>query len=278
MALPRSLPDHVRFARMTIVVAVACPEGIVLGADSRATTWGGPHARVATDYSQKLFAVGHRFGVATFGWGHLQGSTIAGAMEEFEARTKPADDIEEAVERLREFFGERLKRHFELKLDEPPPEGQDVLGFIVAGYDEGGVGRLRLLYLPTGTVLPGASTAAGECGASWEGETETLTRLLKGWDASQIDTTGWPEEHSKALEQAEYLTRFSSMALQDAVDFAAFAIRTTIDVQRFTDGTVGSPGRFPTCGGAAELLAITSRGSQWLQETKLRASLVRADA
>ena len=262
---------------MTIVVAVACPEGLVLGADSRATTWAGDSARVASDYSQKLFAVSHRFGAATFGWGHLEDSTIAGAMEEFEAQTKPADDIDEVVERLRDFFGERIKRHLDRKLDEAPPEGNDVLGFIVGGYDDGGIGRLRLLYLPTGTVLPGASTAAGECGASWEGETDGLTRLLKGWDAGRIDTTSWPEEQTQVLQQAEYLTRFSQMALQDAVDFVAFAIRTTIDVQRFTDGTVGAPGRFPTCGGAAELLAITSRGCQWLQETKLRASLVRAE-
>lgn len=260
---------------MTIVVAVACPEGLVLGADSRATVYGESAARVATDYAQKLFAVSERFGAATFGWGFLDGNTVAGMMEEFEAQTKPARHVGEAVERLKEFFGDRLKRHLEKGLDEPPAEGVDVLGFVVGGYDEQGVGRLRTLYLPSGTVVDGASTAAAECGATWEGEIDVLIRLVKGWDAARIDTSEWPEEQRQALEQSEYLTSFTQMALQDAVDFAAFAIRTTIDMQRFSDGTVGAPGRFPSCGGSAELLAITSRGLQWLQETKLRAKVVR---
>jgi 20S proteasome alpha/beta subunit len=262
---------------VTIVVAVACPEGLVLAADSRATSWVGGSARVATDHAQKLFSVSDRFGVATFGWAHLEGNTIAGLMEEFEAQTKPAGHVDEALERLKDYFGDRLKRHLDKKLDEPPPEGVDVIGFVVGGYDENGVGRLKNIYLPSGTVVPGASTGAGQCGANWEGEAEVLTRLLKGWDPSSIDVSAWPTEQVDALGKAEYVTLFSQMALQDAVDFAAFAVRTTIDMHRFSDGTVGTPGRFPTCGGNAELLVITSRGIEWLKESKLQTTLARSE-
>jgi 20S proteasome alpha/beta subunit len=262
---------------VTIIVAVACPEGLVLAADSRATIYGESGARVATDYAQKLFSVSEQFGAAAFGWGFVDGNTVAGVMEEFAAQTKPADHVSDAVERLKDYFGDRLERHLEKGLDDPPPEGVDVLGFVVGGYDEQGIGRLRTLYLPSGTVVEGAATAAGECGAIWEGEIDVLVRLVKGWDAARIDTSSWPEEQRQALEQAGYLIAFTRMALQDAVDFATFAIRTTIDMQRFSDGTVGAPSRFPSCGGSAELLAITSRGLQWLQETKLRASLIRSN-
>lgn len=260
---------------MTIVVAVACPEGLVLGADSRSSTFGDRGGRVATDHTQKVFSVADRFGVVTFGYAFVDGNTIAGVMEEFEAQTEPPQNIDQAAERLRDYFHKRLEKHFDAYPNDKPPEGADALGFIIGGYDDKGVGRIKLLYLPTKTLHDGAATAANECGAHWDGETQVLSRLVKGWCAVSIDTTGWPQEHLDALEKASYLTPFGRMALQDAVDFATFAIRTTIDMQRFSDGTVASPGSFPTCGGTAELVAITRRGLQWLQETKLRATVVR---
>jgi 20S proteasome alpha/beta subunit len=262
---------------MTIVVAVACPEGLVLAADSRSSMFGERGGRVATDYTQKVFSIGDRFGVVTFGYAFVDGNTIAGLMEEFEAQTKPPEDIDEAVERLRDYFQDRLEKHFEALPHDKPPEGADALGFMVGGYDDKGVGRIKLLYLPTKTIHDGSSTAARECGAHWDGETQVLSRLIKGWDAASIDISKWPQEQTDALQGAEYLTPFGRMALQDAVDFATFAIRTTIDMQRFSDGTVGSPGSFPTCGGTAELVAINRRGLQWLQETKLRATVVRGE-
>lgn len=262
---------------MTIVVAVACPEGLVLGADSRSSTFGERGGRVATDYAQKVFSVGGKIGVVTSGYAFVDGNTIAGVMEEFEAQTKPSEDVDDVVERLRDYFHARLEKHFEAYPNDKPPEGADALGFIVGGYDDKGVGKIKLLYLPTKTIIEGAATAANQCGAHWDGETQVLSRLVKGWDAAYIDVSGWPEDHVQALQKAEYLTPFGRMALQDAVDFATFAIRTTIDMQRFTDGTVGNPGSFPTCGGTAELVAINARGLTWLQETKLRATVVRGE-
>jgi hypothetical protein len=57
--------------------------------------------------------------------------------------------------------------------------------------------------------------------------------------------------------------------LQDAVDFAIVLIRTTIDVQRFTNGFKGQPGKFPSVGGPIEIAVIDQGGFRWVQETKL---------
>jgi hypothetical protein len=256
---------------MTIAVGVACPEGLVLGADSRASLIGESYFRIVSDSAHKVFDIGGRFGAATFGWAFLEGNTIAGAIEEFAAQTKLRGGIEEVTEKLRDFFRLRIERHVKEGFDQPVPEGVDVLGFIVGGYDSSGIGHLKLLYLPSGRVLDGASTAAGDVGAHWQGETDVFTRLLKGYDAARTDISGWPQEQQDRLTGCEYLIPFFTMTLQDAVDFATFMIRTTVDMQRFSHGTLAEPNALPSCGGPIEMLAVTGRGLEWIQHATLRA-------
>jgi hypothetical protein len=55
------------------------------------------------------------------------------------------------------------------------------------------------------------------------------------------------------------------ITLQDAVDLTHFVIRTTIETQRFTDGTYLSPGSIPGCGGPTQTLAITTGGCRWIE-------------
>ena len=242
----------------------------MLAADSRATVFGDDYVRVASDYSHKVFDLYGRFGAVTFGWRFLEANTIEGVMEEFVAQTEPPKTIDELIEELKDYFGGRMRKHLDAGIDQPPAEGVDVLGFIVGGYEPQGIGRIKTLYLPTGTVVDVASTAANECGAQWQGESDVFTRLLRGFDPMRISTEGWSGDQLEAVQQAAYLVPFFRMSLQDAIDFATFVIRTTIDTQRFADGTIGRPGGFPTCGGPVEVLVTTSRGVRWVQRTELR--------
>ena len=221
-----------------------------------------------------MFDLGERFGAATFGWAFLEGNTIAGVMDEFEAQVKLPKTVGEAAEQLRDYFLKRMRAHLDAGYDDEPPEGHDVLGFIVGGYDKEGIGRLKLVYLPSGEIADGSATSAGETGVHWQGEPDVFVRLLKGYDALRLDTSSWSDEQRAQLEQLEYLAPVYRMTLQDAVDFAAFVIRTTVDMQRFSDGTVGDPRGFPTCGGEPEILVVTSRGLSWVQ----RRGLQRASA
>ena len=52
-------------------------------------------------------------------------------------------------------------------------------------------------------------------------------------------------------------------------------MRSTIEAQRFSDGTFGSPGASPTCGGAANIAVVErSGGVYWLQRAQLRGDTV----
>jgi hypothetical protein len=72
------------------------------------------------------------------------------------------------------------------------------------------------------------------------------------------------------LEACRYRIPFDSMNLQDGIDFAVLCIRTTIDVQRLTLGTVAMAADFswPGVGGPIEIATVTAAaGYRWVQPT-----------
>ena len=72
------------------------------------------------------------------------------------------------------------------------------------------------------------------------------------------------------LEGCRYRIPFDSMNLQDGIDFAVLCIRTTIDVQRLTLGTVAMAADFswPGVGGPIEIATVTAAaGYRWVQPT-----------
>jgi hypothetical protein len=81
---------------------------------------------------------------------------------------------------------------------------------------------------------------------------------------------GISEEVQERLGQLRFHLILPS-TLQDAIDFAMFIIRTTIDMQRFSDGTLGNAGSFPTCGGPIRVLSVTRGGVEWIADRPLTA-------
>ena len=264
---------------MTLAVAVVTSDGIVVAADSR-TTWAGNPTRVLSDFTHKAFRVGD-VAIATFGFAFLVGRNIAGHMGEFAQLTNGEEHgPEETTELLRDFFGERLDRHFEEGSDARPEEGVDSLGFLVGGYSDG-TGSILELGLPTRNITKIADSASGG-GAAWRGQGEIFTRLVKGVDLSNLlmltaEVDGLRqsmESLQSTFEKMEYAIPFGSMGLQDAIDIAVLAIRTTIDVQRLTFGTVRAIeqiGSWPGVGGPIEIAAVTPLdGFSWVQRTLLQ--------
>jgi hypothetical protein len=252
---------------MTIAIGVACPEGLVLAADSRSSLLSANKFRIATDYAQKVFEIGDRFAAVTFGWSTVEGKTIAGNVKEIAAQTVFPDDIDAAAQALRDAMKSRVDAHIAAGLDPAPPH--DTLGFIMAGFDANGVGHLKRIWLPSGTIIDGSSTAIP--GAQWDGETDAIVRLVWGWDLLRVDASRWAKRNRERLEEVAYNIPVGWFALQDAIDFAAFVVRTTIDTQRFIDGTVKDPGSSPTCGGPLQIATVTAHGRvEWVQQTKLR--------
>jgi hypothetical protein len=265
---------------VTIVVGVAAPDGIVLAADSRASHFDGERHRVASDSSIKLFEIFGKVAIATYGLGFLGEKTIAGVIDEFVAtladdRSASAADVASA-----------LAAFCDARFTEAYPEfdvsavGGALLGFLVAGYEDDGVARIHEVGIPGGgvtTPMGAIEISTRSQGVLWRGETDVIRRLVKGVDWNVLAAAGIevPEEMEGALEGLEY-NLLLPVTLDDAVDFATFLIRTTIEMQRFSDGTALQPEANPTCGGDVRTIVIARDGTQWLGERPLGAARTRS--
>ena len=253
---------------MTVVVGVAAPDGIILAAESRTTNMfeNGRH-RIISDTAQKLFPVG-RIGVATYGNAFIGGRTIAGLMDEFVSQLgeDAPDTVDALAEALAVFFDGRFRAVADpdlLEWCEANP-GIYPVGFLVAGYDEDGIGSIREAGIP-GPFVGDAEITTAELGVSWRGQTDVIRRLIKGFDSDEFRVQGHevPDEMHEPLAGLEYALQLP-VTMQDAVDLACFLVRTTIDMQRFSDGTFGRIGNVPGCGGLVRVLSIARAGPEWV--------------
>lgn len=247
---------------MTIVVAAASPDGIVLGADSRTTLSDGLRHRISTDAADKVFALGD-FGVATYGLALIGQRTINGLMDEFIATTdedEACSGVEEFTKKLAAFFNERYEAEYGPNHAEPGWS----LGFIVAGYDTFGIGHAWEVGIP-GPIVRQTNINTVERGALWRGQVDVIGRLIKGvdWNALTAAEIDFDEATSASLGRLEYVLLLP-VTLQDAVDMTSFLVRTTIDMQRFSDGTSLAPGLIPGCGGRTQILAVTRSSVEWV--------------
>ncbi|MGE4714267.1 hypothetical protein [Bifidobacterium longum] len=91
-------------------------------------------------------------------------------------------------------------------------------------------------------------------GALWDGETSTLTRLVQDvW--LRLDNGSYDPIPSEDI-------LWNYFTLQDAVDFARYAVETTIQTMRFKNVV-------KTVGGSVDILLITADDTRWLQRGEL---------
>lgn len=259
---------------MTITICVATPDGIVMGADSR-MTYTNPRGwpKIATDSAEKLFEFGRGGAICTAGWAIVNGRTISSHVNQLKQQSALAESPQAAAELLGTYFDEQIKQHVEAELDEPPDPG-DALHFHVSGFDSQGVGRVFRVRLPEAEVTEVMTTEPEQCGAATLGQVDVFTRLMRGIDP-RIDLSFLDETSLKkmveAVEGISYRTTFPLMTLQDAVDYAIFVMRMTIEMQRFSDGVNAAPGEISGTGGPLDVLVISrSMGRQWVHRKTLR--------
>jgi hypothetical protein len=259
---------------MTIVVGLATPDGLVLAADSRTTHFpdASNRTRIASDSAEKVFLLCEHFGVATFGDAFIGEQTIAGLMSEFIAQLEenPADGARLASE-LGTFFDHRYKAWRETLGSPVQPGEAPQLGFLVGGYDSSGIGRLHEVTVPGGDITELNITTA-DVGMLPRGQSDVIDRLLRGVDRDVLENIGVaiPPAVDEALGKLQYDVLFP-ITLQDGIDFAAFLIRTTIDMQRFSDGTFAFQGGLPACGGPTRIAVIRRDDVEWITPPALRA-------
>jgi hypothetical protein len=239
---------------MSLVVTVYTREGIVMAADSRLTltysrTVPGqpPHTVSVTssDSARKLFLTPNRTGISAFGAAGVKGAPIGGVIESFIVETLRNQDLPPKE------TAEALLAHF---------EGIGVSqasSFHVAGYRPVGTTLEQeavLLDLAAGTVV--SQNSPGKQGANWGGEIDIFQRLIN--DVALVGAAGVAPSPI-----ASFGVPFEFFTLQDAIDFASFAIQATIDTMRFQ-------AREKTVGGPVDILVITPGDARWIAQKQLR--------
>jgi hypothetical protein len=150
----------------------------------------------------------------------------------------------------------------------------ETIHMIVAGIDADKIGRAYSVFVPKGI---NTEKNTDQCGAIWVGQTDVLVRIVKGHapeigniafvkDALAKDEQGIKDQ----LNQIEYIINWGAITVQDAMDFCVLMTRTTESIQRFSDGTILSPGGITGVGGQIDIAVLTpEHGFQWLKKKQL---------
>lgn len=240
---------------MSLVITVYAREGIVMAADSRLTlTLSKPSADpglkqivsvTSSDSARKLFLTPDRIGISAFGAAAVNDAPIAGVIEsliveQLKGKALPPRET-----------GEALLAYFK-----SINVSQDS-NFHVAGYRSTGgalVQEVVLVRLADHSVTV-LNPRDGQ-GANWGGEIDVFQRLMN--NVAVIEADG------KYTELPNVGVPFQWFTLQDAIDFASYAMRATIDTMRFQ-------AREKTVGGPVDVLVITPDEAHWIVKKQLSA-------
>lgn len=243
---------------MSFVVTVYVPEGIVMACDSRQSvsierkTAEGEKLptiqTVASDFTYKLFLLKQQeVGISAYGetlLGRVQMESHIKRLEE--ERLKDNDTVDKVADKLMAYFRGKF------------PQANSI--FHIAGFkkEEGiSIPHVYVCYIGKDKrerVNFDINANRVKYGCSWGGETDIILLLLKPYQVLGPD--------NKPAPVTSFPIIWDSMNLQDAIDFAVYAVRTTIDTVRFQ-------ARPKTVGGEIDVLLLTPIEGQWVQKKQL---------
>ena len=238
---------------MSFIISLYVQEGIVMASDSRLTLThteqrGNQQVQISvpqSDANYKTFLAPGNIGISTYGAADVRGVPISGYIESFitEKLSGPVVDINAVPRMLIDYF----------RALSPVPD----TGFHVAGYSkkEGKlIPHVWRITLINGTVAE--INRPGDQGAAWEGETDVMTRLIQ-----PVNLVG---QDGSMTPLAPSVINWPFFTLQDAIDFAIYAVKTTRDTMRFQT-------RPKTVGGPVDVLVIKPARAFWVQRKELHA-------
>lgn len=235
---------------MSFIITVYTNEGIVMASDSRSTTSVTqmlPNGTVAnslgvqvTDTTYKTFAFDDRIGISTCGAATIDNKPITGYIEKFLLENKnkglSVHDTSEV-----------LLNHFSIL------SPADDIHFFVAGYGDSDAPVVEQVLTKTLQIIP---VDVRSKGAVWDGETIIFTRLVKPVILNNLNGT--------YMDLPTYATNFDFFTLQDAIDYAEYAIDVTIKTMKFQNCV-------KTVGGPIDILVIKPDKVFWVQRKELHA-------
>lgn len=239
---------------MSFVITVYVPTGIVMASDSRQSITieakapdGTPLPRIETvssDFVYKTFLLEtQQVGINSYGDTLLAKTTIDSHIKRFsEEMVEDKDDVIIVADKLIKFF----RRDF--------PEADT--SFHVAGFkkkDKKSIPHVFRCHVGKNTIeRPNLEPKTDNVvyGASWGGQADVISSLMQA-------TPGRPKAPIV----------WDAMTIQDAIDFAIYAVRTTIDTMRFQ-------ARSKSVGGPVDVLLITpDEPARWIQRKRYRGEL-----
>lgn len=243
---------------MSFIITLYTREGIVMASDSRLTlnteqqTPNGPRLMIAagmSDSNYKTFLAKEKIGISTFGQADINGNPISGYIQSFISQHND-EDISVSD------FANEMNEHF--RSYNPIPD----VGFHISGYEIEGdelkpkVYRVAPFHDLVNLVNP--ENENGEIqGATWDGESDLVMRLIHPVFIQDANGQFQP------LPQFQIPWQF--FTIQDAIDFAVFAIQTTIDCVKFFP-------RAKTVGGPIDVLVINRERAFWVNRKELKIS------
>lgn len=243
---------------MSFVITVYVPEGIIMASDSRQsvtierkTSQGdklAPIQAVASDFTYKLFLLRQqKAGISSYGETLLGGVQMESHIKRLEEeRLKDNDTVDKVANKLMTYFGEKF------------PQANTT--FQIAGFRKEGVVSTPHVYIcyigknKIDRVNFDVKANRVKFGCSWGGETDVISLILRPYQVLGPDDKPNPAPSFPVL--------WDSLNLQDAIDFAIYAVRTTIDTIRFQ-------ARPKSVGGEIDVLLLTPEGSEWVQRKQL---------
>lgn len=235
---------------VSFIISLYVREGIVMASDSRLTLSARQQKGDTTiiqmgvglsDSTYKTFLTMNNIGISFFGAPDVQGVPITGYIESFVSDEvhRHNYEVDEVPGALIDYFG---------GLAVPPDSG-----FLVAGYKLDPADGLAEQHVWEALVKDARAKRLnpdGQWGAAWRGATDILTRLLM--PVSARDAAG----EEKSLPH--YPIQWGYFTLQDAIDYAQYAVQVTADTMRFHP-------RPKVVGGPVDVLVIKPERAFWVK-------------
>jgi hypothetical protein len=254
---------------MTIVASVKVRDGLVLATDSMSQIHQGGQYRTSYANARKLFqARDLPVGVMSYGLGNIGDISIEGLVREFCAELSAnVKNVQTIADQLFAF----IKTAYDLQFSDLSADDCPVIGFFVAGYGGSGPFAEQSEFVIPRDAQSIQVAPNNVFGANWRGIELPFTRLYKGLDPRlipQLQAKGFTDpEIADLFAQVETPVIYDGMPVQDAINFAAYIVKTTIGVSTFEIGV-------PACGGPLQIAAILpSEGFRWIERPELGVQL-----
>ena len=113
-----------------------------------------------------------------------------------------------------------------------------------------------------------------DLGALWRGDTDIVQRLIDGvaWDELTDLLIELPASVASSLRGVTHRRKLPTR-IDDALEFATFLVQTTIDMQRFTTGTLDTQRSTAGCGGVVSAVTVVAAGASWASNRGMLRSL-----